>query len=237
MSKSFEFRDIPKREKIGDSNLPRLQMPQPTAEERVEAAIRMLIQERGKAEENRRPWHELSAQEKDAAFSERCLAVAAHGLGPRRPIPRNIVEESQKVLDARRVNEKPALTPEQLASVKKIEQLVLTGDLAGLTKCAQPDQSVINTVSKDLNSIGIDFKWENKLVLISSEQPGRYPNVGISFSTERPENPAGSVRYTKLVDKEGQLGIDFKEQIVDSRSAAFDIAITANARASRQKPK
>ena len=86
-----------------------------------------------------------------------------------------------KSMDGRMDNEKLNLTHEQLESVKKIEQAVVKGDnttvqkiMASFGQNPAAADSVMQTVCKDLNQIGVKADWSHESVQAgSSRQIGR----------------------------------------------------------------
>lgn len=211
-------------------------------------------------EEEKRPEHPTK-EEKIDDYNRKLLLVQLEDLMAKREgrfvIPESVVAENDKILDARTDMQKKDLTVDQKKRVKDVERAVLVGDLYSLraaVKSGKPEQCVIDTISKDLDLIGMKFDWNKENIKIDSEKNNAYPGLRLTVGTKS-DNSAGALGPAEigpvltprvgLSTRDNPLPAVHLEMHPEREEFPFangeaavlhEIGLTANARLSRRRP-
>ncbi len=172
-------------------------------------------------------------------------------------IPDSVVTDSEKVLEARTDAQKKELTADQSKLVRGVEHAVLKGDLYSLRTAVisgKPEQGVIDTISKDLDSIGMKFEWHKENIKIDSEKNQAYPGLRLTVGAKcksssgslGPAESGPEVTTSLAKPSPGNslsaVHLEMHLERLDfpipngAASVLQEIGITANARLSRKKP-
>lgn len=241
MFQPFEASE-PAQEKGKD--FPREQAPRKALQSDSSQSVVLREINQRRDEEARRPQYVSAEQQKEEASQKikRVLERTETGfIGGRYVVPESAMERSQRLLNGRMDEEKMNLNVDQLETVKKVEQAILAGDmytLQTLVKRGKPDQVAVDTISKDLKLVGMEFDWSERSIRIRSEHDNNHPAFRINVGSDRSRSNA-SLEWSTLDSKLGEpIRMKIRGGNIERPDdALWEVALTAHARLARGQVK